>query len=108
MNACPTAGCGFLVVLLGLAAAQQPPRTEEEDPKAKKPSAAIDIESFPAKAKDKQAAPKEPPGVVPGRGTLVIGVRALPERVSPARARSDAARWALDLVFDGLLRPAAT
>jgi ABC-type transport system substrate-binding protein len=91
--------CMFLSLALA-----QPPRKEDEDPKAK-PVKPIDIESFPTE-KDK-AAPKMPdgPGVKPGSGVLVIGVRALPEMMSPSRARTDAERWALDLMFEGLMRP---
>lgn len=89
----------ILAVLIGLGMAQ-PPRTEDEDPKAK-PTKPIDIESFP---KDKTKT-KETPGVAPGRGTLVIGVKSVPERMSPTKARSDADRWACDLVFEGLVKP---
>src|SRR5262245_18538949 len=94
--------CLFLGISIIGFASSQPPRTEEEDPKAKsgKP---IDIESFP-KDKDKAKTP-EVAGVAPGRGTLVIGVKSLPERMSPTRAHTEAARWACDLIFEGLVRP---
>jgi len=94
----------FALLVLSFTLAQ-PPRTEDEDPKAKtvKP---IDIESFP-KDKDKPKAP-EPPGVAPGRGTLVIGVKSLPERMSPTRARTASERWACDLIFEGLVRPTSS
>lgn len=85
---------------LGLALAQ-PPRKEDEDPNAK-PAKPIDIESFPLE-KDKAASKPIGPGVKPGTGVLVVGVRALPELMSPNRARTDAERWALDLMFEGLM-----
>lgn len=94
------------VAVMALAVAQ-PPRKEDEDPNAK-PAKPIDIESFPP-GQDK-AAPKHPdgPGVKPGTGVLVVGVRALPEMMSPSRARTDAEVWALDLLFEGLMRANVT
>lgn len=107
----PIAAIPLFVLFIGLAFAQ-PPRREEEDTKApKKPAAPIDIESFPnpkAKAKAPEKASPDGPGVAPGRGVLVVGVRKLPEKLSPSQARTDAERWALDLLFEGLLAPIGT
>src|SRR5262249_28746617 len=98
----------LLGVLLGLfflsLAVAQPPRKEEEDSKAK-PAKPIDIESFTPPKADAKVKMPDGPGVSPAAATLVVGVRTLPENLSPSRARSDADRWALDLLFDGLLRP---
>ena len=100
------------LALIGLTLAQ-PPRKEEEDPNAKgKTFAPIDIDSFPDPKNPLKPAPKakepaapEGPGVTPGKGVVVVGVRHLPERMSPSRARTDTERWALDLIFEGLVRP---
>ncbi|MBX7104436.1 MAG: hypothetical protein K1X57_10165 [Gemmataceae bacterium] len=94
---------------LGLCVAQ-PPRKEEEDPKAKT-GRAIDIESFPPpKGESKVVVPKAPegPGVAPASGTLVVGVRHAPIALHPRTARTDADVWALDLIYDSLVKPRAT
>lgn len=36
---------------------------------------------------------------------LVVGVRQLPDRMSPALALTDADRWAIELVFESLIKP---
>lgn len=72
---------------------------EEEDPKATAPPKPIRIE-------DEPKAP-EPPAPKPEEGVLVVAVRELPNLISPALARTDPEKWALDLVFEGLLRRAA-
>lgn len=36
---------------------------------------------------------------------LYVGVRKLPERMSPATAETDAEKWAVELMFEGLLQP---
>lgn len=92
------AAFAFAVALVVVAAAQPPQRREEEDTKPA-PKA---IPSFPdAKAK---ADPTQGTGEPPGPGVVVVGVRHLPEKMSPARARTEAERWSLDLLFEGLLR----
>lgn len=76
-----------------------PPSKEEEDPNAKpvKPPPRLD--------EDPKPEPADGPGQTPPAGVLVVGVRTLPEMMSPAYARSDSERFALDLLFEGLLRP---
>lgn len=102
-----SAGLALLVILGAVLA--QPPRREEEDPKAK-PGKAIDIESFPP-AKADPPAPKaspavaEGPGVKPAAAVLVVGVRQLPQGLTPRAARSEADLWALDLLYESLMRP---
>jgi ABC-type transport system substrate-binding protein len=78
-----------------------PPSKEEEDPNAKpvKPPPRLD--------EDPKPEPAEGPGQTPPTGVLVVGVRALPEFMSPTYARTDSERFALDLLFEGLVRPAA-
>lgn len=88
-------------------AVAQPPRKEEEDPKAKT-GRAIDIESFPATKSATKAKAPEGPGATLGSGTLVVGVRELPTLLSPRLARTDPEVWATDLIFDRLLRPRNT
>jgi ABC-type transport system substrate-binding protein len=82
----------------------QPPRKEDEDPKAK-PVKPIDIESFPTEKEKVVSKMPEGPGVKPGSGTLVVGVRALPDMLSPSRAHTDPENWSLDLLFEELMRP---
>jgi ABC-type transport system substrate-binding protein len=79
------------------------PPVEEEDPAAKpvKPPPSLDDAPKPAAP----AAPTEGPGVPPPPGVLVVGVRTLPVRMSPQFARTDSEVFALDLLFEGLLRP---
>jgi ABC-type transport system substrate-binding protein len=89
---------------LGVSAAQPPakgktpPSKEEEDPAAKtkpvKPPPSLEDTPKP-----------EGPGETPPPGVLVVGVRSLPEFMSPQFARGDSERFALDLLFEGLLRP---
>jgi peptide/nickel transport system substrate-binding protein len=84
------------------AKSKTPPTKEEEDPNAKpvKTPPRIDDEPKP------EPGPADGPGVPPPSGVLVVGVRSLPELMSPAFARTDSERMALDLIFEGLLRPA--
>jgi len=63
-----------------------PPRIEDDQPKTS-PSV------------------NEGPGVTPPAGALVVGVSSLPTYMSPAFARTESERFALDLIFEGLLRP---
>ena len=79
------------------------PPPEIEDPGAKpvKPPPQIDDAPKP------DPGPTEGPGETPPADTLVIGVRSLPEFMSPRFARSDSERFALDLLFEGLLRTGA-
>src|SRR5438034_5436413 len=79
-----------------------PPSKEEEDPNAKPVKRPPRIEDDPKVV----VPPAEGPGMTPPPGVLVVGVRSLPELMSPAFARSDAEIMALDLLFEGLLRPA--
>jgi ABC-type transport system substrate-binding protein len=73
-----------------------PPAKEEEDPAAKPVKPPPSLEDTPK---------PEGPGETPPSGVLVVGVRSLPEFLSPQFARSDSERFALDLLFEGLLRP---
>jgi ABC-type transport system substrate-binding protein len=75
-----------------------PPAKEEEDPAAK---------SKPVKPPPSLEDTPKPdgPGETPPPGVLVVGVRSMPERMSPQFARNDSERFALDLLFEGLLRP---
>ncbi|HEY1381328.1 MAG TPA: hypothetical protein VGF55_31295, partial [Gemmataceae bacterium] len=107
-------------LLLAVAAADrlpaQPPakgkappakKEEEEDPAAKpvKPPPRIEDDAKPPAAVA-PAAPADGPGETPPPGVLVVGVRKLPELMSPRYARTDAEKFALDLLFEGLVRPA--
>src|SRR4051794_21196107 len=69
-----------------------PPAKEEEDPNAKpvKPPPRLD--------EDPKPEPAQGPGQTPPAGVLVVGVRTLPEFMSPAYARTDSERFALDLL----------
>lgn len=88
-------------LLFGIIAAQTP--KEQDDPKQKgKTPKVLDIEKDPPKP---AAKPKEGPGVLPGPGVLVVGVRQLPELMSPSFARTSADRLSLDLLFESLVRP---
>lgn len=80
-----------------------PPSKEEVDPNARpvKPPPRIEDDPKP----EPPPPPPQGPGVPPPPGVLVVGVRSLPELMSPAFARSDSERMALDLIFEGLLRP---
>src|SRR5688572_8672474 len=71
---------------------------EEEDPNAKSPPKPIRIDDEP------KVPNPEPPAPLPEAGVLVVAVRDLPHLISPALARTDPEKWALDLVFEGLLR----
>jgi ABC-type transport system substrate-binding protein len=90
-----------LIVLISLTVCAQPPAgkdKEEEDTKAKprKPVPKVDDD-----------VPLDAPGIVPPPGVLVVAVHSLPEFMSPALARSDSELAALDLIFEGLVRPIA-
>src|SRR5262245_58858761 len=96
----------FVIVLFPLIAlvAAQPPK-EDEDPKQKgKTPNVIDIEKDPPRPNEKKT--KEGPGVVHGPGVLVVGVRQLPEHMSPTGAQTSSEKLAVDLIFEGLMRPA--
>lgn len=88
----------LLLVLAALSATAQPPVKEEEDSKAKprKPVPKMDDD-----------APAPMPGAAPPAGVLVVAVQSLPENMSPSLARSDSELAALDLLFEGLVRPIA-
>ena len=77
-----------------------PPAKEEEDPNAKPVKPPPQLDDTP-----KPDAAAEGPGVVPPADVLVVGVHDLPQFMSPQFARSEAERFALDLLFEGLLRP---
>jgi peptide/nickel transport system substrate-binding protein len=74
---------------------------EVEDPNAKPAKPPPQIDDVPKP----EPAPVDGPGQTPPPGVLVVGVRSLPEFMSPQFARSDSERYALDLLFEGLLRP---
>ncbi|HEX4588377.1 MAG TPA: ABC transporter substrate-binding protein [Gemmataceae bacterium] len=78
-----------------------PPAKEEEDPAAKPVKPPPSLEDAP-KA---DATPAEGPGEPPPAGVLVVGVNSLPVLMSPQFARTDSEKFALDLLFEGLLRP---
>src|SRR4051794_24578616 len=63
-----------------------PPSKEEEDPNARpvKPPPRLD--------EDPKPEPADGPGQTPPAGVLVVGVRTLPEFMSPAYARTDSER----------------
>lgn len=85
--------------------ATQPPikKGEEEDPAGKPPTKPVPrIEDETSKP---NPATQEGPGVTPPPGVLVVGVQSLPTYMSPAFARTESERYALDLLFEGLLRP---
>jgi ABC-type transport system substrate-binding protein len=88
----------IVAAIFGLAAVAQPPvpPKEVEDPnaKARRPIPKVD-----------DAVPADAPGIMPPPGVLVVGVHSLPEFMSPALARSDSELAALDLLFEGLVRP---
>jgi ABC-type transport system substrate-binding protein len=90
----------LLLLLLAFAVSAQPPAKdkEEEDTKAKPPKPVPKVED---------EVPADAPGIVPPPGVLVVAVHSLPELMSPALARSDSELAALDLLFDGLVRPIA-
>ena len=79
-----------------------PPSKEEEDPNAKPVKPPPRIEDDPKV----EVPPAAGPGLTPPPGVLVVGVRTLPEFLSPNLARTDSEVFALDLLFEGLLRPA--
>jgi len=60
-----------------------------------------------AKLRPKIIRDDDDPAPLPDQGVLVVAVRELPNLISPALARTDPEKWALDLVFEGLLRRAA-
>ncbi len=76
------------------------PPAEVEDPNAKPVKPPPQIEDAPKT----ETAPAEGPGVTPPPDTLVVGVSSLPVLMSPQFARTDSERFALDLIFEGLLR----
>lgn len=86
------------LVAAALSVSAQPPAKEEEDTKAKprKPIPKMDEE-----------APADLKGAAPPAGVLVVAVQSLPETMSPSLARSDSELAALDLLFEGLVRPIA-
>jgi peptide/nickel transport system substrate-binding protein len=89
------------MLLSTLVVAAQPPagkNKEEEDAKAKprKPVPKVDDDM-----------PADSPGIVPPPGVLVVAVHSLPELMSPALARTDSELAALDLLYEGLVRPLA-
>lgn len=95
------------ILFVASSAAQPPPKgkqsppakgKEEVDPKAALPKEVIRLEDEPK---------GEPPAPAPEMGVLVVAVRELPNLMSPAFARTDPEKWALDLIFEGLLRRAA-
>lgn len=91
----------LLIVTISVAASAQPPKSkskEEEDPKAKLQRPVPKVEDD---------VPAEGPGIVPPPGVLVVAVPSLPELMSPSYARSDSELAALDLLFEGLVRPIA-
>ncbi len=52
----------------------------------------------------------EYPGILTARGklkgaVLYVGVSSLPEKMSPATARSDSEKWAVELIFESLVQP---
>src|SRR5438067_12782159 len=79
------------------------PPAEEEDPAAKpvKPPPRLEDEPKP------EPPPADGPGLPPPPGVLVVGVGRLPDLMSPRYARTDSEKFALDLLFEGLLRPGA-
>jgi hypothetical protein len=84
--------------VLVLGAFAQPPGKEEEDTKAKPRKPVPRMEDD---------APAEPAGAPPPPGVLVVAVSSLPEFLSPTLARSDSELAALDLLYEGLVRPIA-
>jgi len=93
------AGVGVMAAMAAVTAQAPQPRGSDTNPPNK-------IQSFPP---PKVPTPASGGKVVnrppPPPKTLVVAVRSLPVHFSPARARSDAERWALDLLFEGLMRP---
>ncbi|MFO0807219.1 MAG: ABC transporter substrate-binding protein [Gemmataceae bacterium] len=82
---------------LAIGSAQTPTKRgeeEKEDPKAKRPAKPpINLEE------------DNPVGVAPPARVLVVAVPKLPDLMSPTYARTDAEKFALDLLFEPLVRP---